>query len=621
MSGICGIFCLDDSPFDRQLLERMTDGLVFRGPDARDTWADGPAGLGHTLLRTTFESKNERQPHTLDGLVWITADARIDAQPELKRKLQGQGRTGLAGTNDCELILHAYLAWGEDCAQHLLGDFAFAIWDGPRRRMFCARDHFGVKPLFYARVGQHIVVSNTLNCVRMHPAVSDQLHDLAIADFLLFEVSLDPASTAFADIRRLPPAHSLTCSVQSLAVKPYWSLPRDLGVRYRPAGDYVAHFTALLDQAVADRLRTDRVVIQMSGGLDSPAVAVAAKRLMDARSASFELRACTIVYDRLIPDQERRYAGLVAEHLGIPIDYFVADDYELYGSHAKRTTHFAEPVHNPDHAVFADSVARSATFSRVALTGWDGDALLNESPKPFFRSLWKKRHYVRLLVGIARYGLLQRRLVPLTARGWLRRAISGSSDIAPDFPPWINPALEKQFDLRNRWDAFQAESKPAHPLRPYAYRILEQVMQLSSFFDLYDPGITGEPIEYRHPFLDLRLIEYCLSLPPMPWCVKKSILRIAMNGCLPETVRQRPKTPMAGLPCFESLQRPDTRWVDDFTGAACIDRFVETANIPVNWLSSDSRAAWTNLRPLSLNFWLDSLSTEPTTAPSSQGPQ
>jgi len=198
MSGICGIVHADGSPVDPELLRRLTDSLKFRGPDTQKIWHNGPVGFGHTLLRTTFESEHERQPASLDGEIWITADARIDGWAELKEKLAAAGERVSAHTTDDALILHAYRAWGEDCVNHLIGDFAFAIWDGPKQKLFCARDHFGVRPFFYARVGDGLVFSNTLNCVRLHPAVSDTLNDLSIADHLLFEFIQDPTATAFA---------------------------------------------------------------------------------------------------------------------------------------------------------------------------------------------------------------------------------------------------------------------------------------------------------------------------------------------------------------------------------------------------------------------------------------
>ena len=141
MSGIVGIVNFDGEPVDPGLLERMTSSLEFRGPDAKRTWIDGPTGLGHTLLRTTDEALGEQQPFTFDGKVWIVADARIDGRGELVSKLSAKGRGANLDHPDVELILHAYHVWGHECLQHLLGDFAFGIWDGHLRTLFCARQN------------------------------------------------------------------------------------------------------------------------------------------------------------------------------------------------------------------------------------------------------------------------------------------------------------------------------------------------------------------------------------------------------------------------------------------------------------------------------------------------
>ena len=315
-------------------------------------------GLGHTLLRTTFESESERQPCSLDGQVWITADARIDGRADLIKQLAARGCAVPKNSPDVELILHAYQVWGEDCLSHLLGDFAFAIWDGPRRRLLCARDHLGVKPFYYADTGRTLVFSNTLNCVRQHPDVSDRLNDLAIADFLLFDFNQDPATTSFADIRRLPPAHYLTWEDDGLKVRRYWTLPKKGPVRYPRQRDYVEHFKELLGEAVSDRLRTDQVGMMMSGGLDSSLVAASAKRILAQKAAPFDLRAHTCVYDHLIPDTERYYAGLTAAHLRIPIRYQVADDYELFERFHLPELRRPEPENSPLIALWLDFVGQ-----------------------------------------------------------------------------------------------------------------------------------------------------------------------------------------------------------------------------------------------------------------------
>jgi asparagine synthase (glutamine-hydrolysing) len=178
MSGIVGIAHLEGRPVDSDLLRRMANWLSFRGPDAQAIWADGSVGLGHALLAHTSDSQRERQPATLDRRTWIVADVRLDARRELLDALRSSGAQVNPSDTDPQLLLRAYEAWGETCLDHLLGDFAFAIWDARRSQLFCACDHFGIRPLYFAHVDGSFIFSNTPDCLRLHPAISDRLHEL-----------------------------------------------------------------------------------------------------------------------------------------------------------------------------------------------------------------------------------------------------------------------------------------------------------------------------------------------------------------------------------------------------------------------------------------------------------
>src|SRR5439155_12949958 len=177
LSSSVGIINLYGKQVNKKLLRQMTDFMAYRGPNAQHVWMNGHVGFGHTMLQTTFESEREQQPCSLDGKVCITADARVDGRDDLIRHLRSKGREIQSSVTDVELILHTYHVWDDDCVQHLIGDFAFAIWDGRQQRLFCARDHFGIKPFYYARLERCLIFSNTLNSIREHPAVSDALND------------------------------------------------------------------------------------------------------------------------------------------------------------------------------------------------------------------------------------------------------------------------------------------------------------------------------------------------------------------------------------------------------------------------------------------------------------
>ena len=177
MSGFIGILNGDSQPIDFTLLQQMTDLMAPQGPDARDTWIEGHVGFGHALLRTTRESENERQPLGLDGEVWITGDIRLDRRQELIDRLRASGRNLENDAPDVDLVFHAYRVCGEACLEQLSGDFAFAIWDCQHQRLFCARDQFGIVPFYYTEIGNGLIFSNHLNCLRLHPEVSDRLNE------------------------------------------------------------------------------------------------------------------------------------------------------------------------------------------------------------------------------------------------------------------------------------------------------------------------------------------------------------------------------------------------------------------------------------------------------------
>src|SRR6266478_5893504 len=335
LSGIVGIYHRNGAPLEQSLLQSLVDFLSYRGPDSRECWMDGSIGLGHAMLRTTRESLGERQPASLDG------------RAEFIAELQRSGRVVPLSAPDSELILHAYATWGTPCVEHLRGDFSFAIWDARNKQLFCARDHFGIKSFYYVQRENLFLFSNTLNCLRMHPEVSDELNEAAIGDFLLFGLNYDNATTSFRDIQRLPPAHSLSISPEGLKIRRYWAPPTDGRIRYSKPEEYVENFQSLLKAAVADRLRTDRVGILFIGGLDSSSVAAVAKEMSGKSSPASELRGYTYIYESLIPDREGDYAREVGEFLRVPIKFLAMDQLQLFAGWDDPERNAPEPLDDP----------------------------------------------------------------------------------------------------------------------------------------------------------------------------------------------------------------------------------------------------------------------------------
>jgi asparagine synthase (glutamine-hydrolysing) len=607
VSGIAGIVNWDGAPVDPRLLERMTAALSARGPDEQRVWLDGPVGLGHAWLRTT-DATPEPQPFGLDGRLWIVADARLDDRTAVAGLLDERRDGGLNTASDAAVILHAYRRWGDDCLGHLFGDFVFAIWDGARRRLFCARDQFGVKPFYYARTATGLVFSNTLDCVRLHPGVSSVVNDQAIADFLLFGMNQDPATTAFDAIRRLPAAHRLT-GPGPVEAKRYWTLPIDGAVRYRRRQDYVDHFDELFGRAVADRLRCTRAGVLMSGGLDSTSVAATAHRCLSRRASGFDLRAHTTVCEQLFADPERGYAALAAGALAIPIQYRVVDDYEVFERWDQPDLRRPEPEADPLVAVHVDLLRDVAGHSRVALTGYGGDPAFRV-PLRYATGLLARGRALRLAGELGQYVVTCRRLPRVRVGAHLRAWLGSEKPSPPAHPGWLNADLAARLELRAREARVETAPAMVHPTRPAAYELLTSA-DWPAIFESYDAGVTGVPVDVRHPFFDVRLVEYLLAIPPMPWCFDKTILRLAMRGVLPEAVRLRPKTVGAGDAVVAVLRRPAAQWVDGFEPMPALGAYVRRDRVPRVYGEEDSASVWTGLRPLCLNYWLTAQAAGP----------
>lgn len=603
MSGIAGFVPAGGAAPDPALLRRMAACMAGHGPHGQHVRALGGCGLAHALLDTGDEASPPPQPFSLDNQVWITADARIDARGDLARALASAGEAASPGAPAAELILRAYRAWGDACVDHLLGDFAFAVWDAPRRRLFCARDHFGVKPLYYAAAGGDFVFSNTLDCVLLHPAAGRGVDELAIADFLVHGYARDLDRTVRRDVHMLPPGHALAVEDGKCRVWKWWSLPMDEPLRYRRTREYVDHFVDLLAAAVRDRTPAGRVGIFMSGGRDSTAVAALVRREVP----SADLRSFTAYHERLIPDEERKYATIVGNALGIPITWTAVDEYRLFGGFGDDPRmERAEPVDSALMAIEADQWDLARAHAPVLLTGFGGDAVLRETRSRLAR-LAMTGHLLRAAWEAGEYAWLHRRIPRPGIRTW-RRTRGARLQSAVEVPTWLDGDFARRVAIEERVAAQNAAMPPEHPTRPEAYDQL--VAPLWPYLFAYqDPGFTGVPLEQRHPFFDVRLVRFLLSVPPAQWYNDKGLLRVGMKGLLPDPVLRRPKSPLPGDPLLARHERDGDAWLGGRTLGPEVEAYVDPAQVSRTVGGrgpADDAPLWTQLRPLALSLWLRS---------------
>jgi asparagine synthase (glutamine-hydrolysing) len=576
-------------------------------------WMDGPVGLGHALFRSTTEASYENQPASLDNEVWITGCIRIDAREDLVRELGLQRDIRLAQTPDSHLVLRAYEAWGERCPEHLLGDFSFAIWDRRKKRLFCARDRFGMRQLAYARAGDTYIVSNSIDCIRHHPLVSDRLCDQAIADFLLFGDHRwgYRAQTSFADIQTLEPAHCLSLNTKGEYIRRYWDLEEDIPpLRYRKEADYIEHFRDLFDVCVSDRIRSRNVFVSLSGGMDSPSIAATVREQSDRSNRSINLHAATIAYDSIHPGDERKYVDAVSKALKLSTHYIDGGNYPLLSPPVLTTS----PLELYQPRLWLDLEQYASTKSRVVLNGDGGDEVLAFTS---VMNALKDINPLRAFVCIFQLKRCYGRYPPLgTGLGEMvkKRASRHGGSVTPyPYPQWLTPELEEKLDLQHRWSACWSANPRATPRRNPMIRQSVLAPDWNTDDKYMNSGFTLP--EKRSPFLDPRLIKFMISLPALPWLFKKHLLRRSMLGKLPDTVLRRPKTPL-GLIHDSLIKNAAYGKLNDWKSAQGFDHFVDRSKLPVfDSASVADTNSYVNLRPLLLNQWLTDLGDSSTIKP------
>jgi asparagine synthase (glutamine-hydrolysing) len=270
MCGICGIYNLDGRPVDKNLLHRMNNTLVHRGPDDEGYHVNGSIGLGHRRLSIIDLDTGHQPIFNEDDTKVIVFNGEIYNFVELKSELKSKGHQFKTKT-DTEVILHAYEEWGAECVHRLRGMFAFAIWDEQERRLFLARDRLGIKPLYYYCDRHRLIFASELKAILEDDTIPKELDLEALSDYLSFGYVPSP-KTIFKSIRKLPPGHVLIQSAAETEIKQYWDLKFQPDV-HTSIDKFCDQIIETLEESTRLRLISDVPLgAFLSGGIDSSVV-------------------------------------------------------------------------------------------------------------------------------------------------------------------------------------------------------------------------------------------------------------------------------------------------------------------------------------------------------------
>ncbi len=546
MSGIFGIFNLDDQPVASTSLERMAELMAHRGPDGIHIRQEDGVGLGHCMLHTTPESLHEHLPFTEpeSGLT-ITADARLDNRAELAEQL-GLKTGSLEQLSDSQLMLAAYKKWGIECCGKLLGDFSLAIWDSPRRRLFAVRDALGIKPFYYFRTPHAFsFCSEVMPLCKLQPHMPE-VNEGMVGEYLAFQFS-SREETLFKDVFRLPPGHYLVVEGGRVSIHRYWDLSFPRALYYKDQKQYAEHFLDLFQRSVACRMRSHLPVsAELSGGLDSSSIVSTACGLKQGVPLQ-KINPFALIFPGL-PCDEQHYIDSVAKRWSIPVDrvpvqHFQPPDWQRQ---VLRSYHYPDMPNLSMCDTLVEKV--QTTGSRVILSGIGGDEWFTGYDLNIF-DLAAHHRFGDLFRELRRQGSVgHKALLNKIARVLLWPTIPFflkkrrcEKNIRHAFPEWLPPAFIARTNLLDRIAKADGRLHQKSLIDASYYRYI--CSDLEGFFlETLDRHRAFAGIENRYPFLDRRLVEFAANLPEYQKssCGQtKHIVRQGLNGLLPEEVRSR----------------------------------------------------------------------------------
>lgn len=563
MCGISGILATRAVVDHTEPLNRMIAAIRHRGPDEYGVFSNTRAGMAHARL-SIIDLTGGRQPMTnTDRKVWITFNGEIFNYIELREELIQKGHK-FGTRSDTEVILHMYQQEGENCVKRLNGQWAFAIWDEYKQKLFLSRDRLGVRPLYYTQTPDAFLFASEIKALLKFPGVGCELDLKALDQIFTFWVTLPPR-TAFRDIKELQPGHSMIVENGQARIYQYWS-PTYSPETHDSAGrekQLAEDLLNLLLDATRIRLRSDVPVgAYLSGGLDSTITTALTRAIVGDRLRTFSVSFEDVEFDES-PYQREASTFLRTQHTDTPCSY--SDIASVFPDVIRHTE---QPIIRtaPAPLYLLSKHVRESGF-KVVLTGEGADEILGGYD--IFKEAKIRRFWGRNLDSTFRPLLLRRlypymdnlqRQTPSYLKSFFRVTESDlQSPFFSHLPRWhLTSKLKALFadDVRPELNGCDPVAELGERLpggfagwNPFNQAEYLEAMYLLPGYILSSQGdrmAMAHSVEGRYPFLDFRVVEFAAKLPPslkMKVLDQKHLLKLASNGLIPESIRNRPKQP------------------------------------------------------------------------------
>jgi len=578
MCGIVGVFSRRE-PVSPAILERATESLYHRGPDGQRQWisSDRRVGLGHARLSIIDLTTGDQPIASEDGRTRIVVNGEFYEYEAIRQELQGRGHR-LSTKSDSEIALHLYEDFGVHCLEHLRGEFALVLWDENRRRLFAARDRFGIKPLFYAWHRNTLYIASEVKALFAAgvPACWDEesvYHSMAYGGHQM--------RTLYDGVMQVPPGYFMLVTDKHVQLNQYWDFnypAKDKAVPARSDADYAAEFRETLENAVRIRLRADVPVgVYLSGGLDSCSVLGLA-----ARHHPDPIKAFTLTFDNVAYDEgpiAKEMAALAGAEFH-PIPICQNDLADAFADAIAQSETACVNAHGVAKYLLSRAV-RDAGY-KVVITGEGSDEILGGYPH-FRRDIllynregqdpkviddllrWLEDHNTvsrGLLLPDGEVGDLSavKRVLGYVP-SWIETFSSRAVKLRPLLGGWFQDKYghrEGEYNILDDTDVLR-QLKGRDALNQSLYLWSKTVMAGYILTMLGDRMEMGHSIEGRVPFLDHKVVELIVSQPvnqKVRGMTEKYVLREAVKDVITDTVYKRQKHPFLSPPA--TLSPDDT---------------------------------------------------------------
>ena len=522
MSGICGILHLNGEPVPRRDLDRQLTRLAHLGRDRSRAWCAGPIGLGHLMTHINREELFDTQP-LHDAEMTLVADLRLDNREELAAVL-AIGEADLALMPDSALLFAACKKWGPNCVDQLVGDFAFALWDGRDKTLTLARDHMGQRHVFYYQGDGFLAFATEIKGLWALPQVRRTLLEDRLVRSVPPSALLEAGTTIFEGIRVVPGGTVLTVGAdRTITSRRYWEPHADPAHEGHDEAYYIETYRKVLGEAVACRLRRTIAPagLLMGGGFDSAAICALAGPVVNAQGRKLVAVSSVMPEDyRGSIRHARRWVEICRRHMPhLDVRYVTRDGLDIFTG-MEQGFLAADNRHSPNRYVTQALIAEiAAAGARTVMDGFGGDYTLNPRGSHVLAELLRTgqfRRFVAEFVAARRHllqsvkqTLVRNVILPLAPLPW-KKAWNYYRKGLPLFGPTV-PVLH---------EAVQGESKDTRPLgRVRAYdsrRVgMEHTLRWQQDTAARSASIASAALglERTQPFHDKRVVEFGLAIP------------------------------------------------------------------------------------------------------------